>query len=114
GLKTILRCRIKFTIRPGEVTEGFTEATEEVTEATMVVAVAMIAMTVPALMTFFPRHAEAIGVTAATIVLVIERITHGASDETSDGTSEGSSDDTSDETSDSSFGHSTFSIVARD
>jgi len=94
GLTTITRCRIKFMLRPAEVTEGFTEAT-------MVVAVVTVAMVAIVAATFVPA-----------VVLVIERITHGASDETSDGTSEGSSDDTSDETSESS-GHSTFSIVAR-
>jgi hypothetical protein len=71
----------------------------------------MIAMTVPALMTSFPRHAEVVG-GAAIIVLVIERTTNGLSDHTSDGTSEDSSDDTSDKTSTFS-GHCAFSIVAR-
>jgi hypothetical protein len=71
--------------------------------AMMAVMAVMVMVMVMALMTSFLRRAEVIGgVTAATIVLVIDRATHGASDETSDGTSDGSSNDTSDETSDSS------------
>ena len=96
-------------LRHAVVLAGTMVVAAMVTMVTMVAMMAVMAVMavmmvmVMALMTSFLRRAEVIGgVTAATIVLVIDRATHGASDETSDGTSDGSSNDTSDETSDSS------------
>jgi hypothetical protein len=102
GVTTILRCRIKFILRPAEVMEGFTEAT-------MIVAVAMVAMMAIVAM---------VAIVAATFVpaiVLVEQTAQLPSDDHSEGTSEHASGDSSEETSDSISisRHSVFSIVAR-
>ena len=99
SLTTILRCRIKFILRPAEVMEGFTEAT-------MIVAVAMAAMV------------AMVAIVAATFVpaiVLVEQTAQLLSDDHSEGTSENTAGDGSEETSDSISisRHSVFSIVAR-
>jgi hypothetical protein len=95
GLTTIVRCLTKFTIRPAEVMEGFTEAT-------MVVAVVMVAIVAA---TFVPA------------VVLVEQTAQLLSDHHSEGTSEYTSGDSSEDTSESISisisRHSVFSIVAR-
>jgi hypothetical protein len=99
GLTTIVRCLTKFTIRPAEVMEGFTEATMVVA----VVTVAMAAMVAIVAATFVPA------------VVLVEQTAQLLSDHHSEGTSEYTSGDSSEDTSESISisRHSVFSIVAR-